>query len=150
MLRRSFLGALLGLAATPVLARLLPPSITVPGFVGVESPILLPTLECPVGVLGALMEFRADLPEEISPPQAMRVLRADGAVGMQFFVQRGGYLAYVAPHGAELCFTPNQPLVLDLPERMNFEMVYRLGDRYRARRVVDRQVVYDLPLQATP
>ncbi len=129
--RRSFLGALMGLAAAPVLARLKPPELILPPAqlkLIKPEPVLLPTL-VPVGVgnVLALRAFARDAPgvwPAMENVQACRLLRADGAVLMQRLVAVGMFLTIEFCAEQSIRFTVENPLVLDVPEDMCFDMTY--------------------------
>jgi len=144
--RRSFLGALLGLAATPVLARLLPPpSLILPETALVETPIIMQTLEVPRGV-GVLRGILATLDDSVWTPQGFQLLRADGARLIEHWVARGGMLMHPLhdPHG--IVFTPDAPLVLDVPKHMDFQIMYEMNGEHCTRRWIGGVMSYDVPM----
>lgn len=157
MQRRGFLGALMGLAAAPVLARLLPaqaPQIQTAAKSLIElleqpQAIILPTLECD-GV-GALLSLRAIAGGEFQwqqkNPSGFRLMRSDGETLLQNAVADGMVLMQNFGAGNEPVFTKGSPLVLDVPITMDFDLTYMVDGRVYWRKMVGGRVVADVPLQ---
>jgi hypothetical protein len=125
--RRSFLGALMGLAAAPVLARL-EPIYLIP-----ENPIILPTLVDEGDIFFIAMNGLATQ----SKATFASILRQDGSPVLKYAVSAyGGQVMWRPMHDLYIRFTKEHPLVFDVDDDIKFEMAYHHGNEVRVRRIV--------------
>jgi hypothetical protein len=145
MIRRSFLGALLGLAAAPVLAKLAPLGLEAPRDMKMLGHI--DGMGFVVGIDLAWEEriggdgFRLYRPGMSEP---VMQLPAGGYTewGMTRWLARIDYADAIA-------FVPDAPLVIDIPPGAEGRIVYWRDGAYRARKIKKDGSTIDQSLRAT-
>lgn len=122
MQRRSFLGALLGLAAAPVLAKL--EAVYVPPK---QPPIILPTLEGQAYLMRVQAQGTNHTNGILDIENAVtgfRIMRQDGALLMeQSLHAMGGMMIWEARPGSEIIYTPEHPLCFDMGKQLDLDIV---------------------------
>lgn len=117
MQRRSFLGALLGMAAAPVLARLAPAFVEPPKAEAfLEAPSILKPHSLGIipgsGPLHRISAYTGR--EELYSAAICNFCRPDGTILLRFTLC-GHNLTWTSAPGSELVFLENEPLVMEAP-----------------------------------
>lgn len=142
MNRRTFLGALMGLAATPLLERMDVPTIEYPIDV-VTEPIIMPTVEA--RGIGRLLQIDALNPAtHWTAPIGLRILFPNGSLLLDRYLGPGMEFLWAFRAATEPIFTERDPLVLDFPPHLHVRMVYSVDGEIHQRRVWGHNVRSDV------
>ena len=148
--RRGFLGALLGMAAMPLLARI--PMLETSGTeLLLETPL---NVDCVTRFAGMLLSLRVEneskvktfSAERLEGWSAIRALREDKLL-MSMAVPPGGSTTWTPPPGAELIFTPENPITFDVSSLLLVKAVYRDAKGRTRFRSIQNGLITDVPME---
>ena len=133
--RRSFLGMMLGLAATPVLAKLEPLYEAPPADLIIGPPIMGLAQVHSICIAGLAKHTKL---------AEMRLMRSNGAVLLNYGLNAyGGQVRHTFCPGQEIVFTPEHPLLFENSHDLDVRMLYSREGTYRMRRMIGNLLLED-------